>query len=243
MAKPRRGYSGSSVCETRVRTLLLLLVAASALGCGGEQAGAASDQEAGHQLVDVTHLGFNEGDVDGAFVRVIEFSDFGCAYCREFHVETYPSLRDEFVETGDVVWKYVPFVTGLFPHSERASLIAECAGEQGRFAAIRDVFFHRQPEWVRAEEVEPHFDRYIDEAGLDRELLSACLERDRPRERLAASLASAQQLGVRGTPTFFVDGYPLSGAVPLEIFREILTEQLSYREHDEGPGGGNGGGG
>ena len=62
--------------------------------------------------IDVASLGYNSGDPDSP-VRVLEMSDYGCGYCRQFHVETFPTLLSEFIETGMVEWKFMPFITGI----------------------------------------------------------------------------------------------------------------------------------
>ncbi len=75
--------------------------------------------------VPLAELGFDRG-VDGAPVQVIELSDYGCGYCRRFHMETFPTLEEEFIETGMVEWKFVPYVTGMFDNSRAALRAAEC---------------------------------------------------------------------------------------------------------------------
>src|SRR5690606_24185800 len=88
--------------------------------------------------LDVTGVGWVTG-LDDAPVTVIEFSDFGCPFCAQFALDTYPTLHTEFVLAGQVRWIYVPFVIGRFPNGEGAALAGECAGEQGRFWQMHDI--------------------------------------------------------------------------------------------------------
>lgn len=174
------------------------------------------------QQMDLAVLGFNEGTA-GAPVRVVEFSDFGCGYCRRFHEEIYPVLVEEYMETGKVEWKYVPMVIGMFPNALEAARAGECAGEQDRFPVMRDLLFARQQEWKQSDDPEPLLEGYAREVGLEMERFNNCVAQGWRDERIQAGTAFSRELGVRGTPTFFVVGYaPIQGAIPLELFRQVL---------------------
>ncbi len=75
--------------------------------------------------VPVAQVGFNLGSAE-APVKVLEMSDYGCSYCRQFHQETFPALLTEFIETGMVEWKFVPYITGLWESSVAATEAAGC---------------------------------------------------------------------------------------------------------------------
>lgn len=197
-------------------------------------AGAGSAAAAPRSLDD---LGWNEGDPD-APVRIVEFSDFGCGYCRQFHEETYPTLVEEYVETGKVQWKYVPMVLGIFgPNASAAAIAGECAGEQDAFAAMRDSLFATQREWKQIGNPYPVFERTVTTLGLDAEQWRQCIAEGRRERRVVDGSELARQVGVRGTPTFFIVGYqPIPGAIPLDIFREVLDTVFVHSQR-EGDGG------
>lgn len=178
--------------------------------------------------IDVSEMGYTTGSASAA-IRVIEFSDFGCHFCRKFHLETYPALHDQYVATGKVLWKYIPYVLGIFPHSVEAARAGECAisEDESRFPALRDRFFQDQKEWKEAEDPTETFTRLAEESGLDADEFRACLEEKRPEERVRRNIAVGRRIGVRGTPTFVVGGFPLSGAQPLEVFQQIFDQMLS----------------
>lgn len=201
-------------------------------GPPGASAAPSSTATPGPQEIPLAELGYAEGSED-APVRIVEFSDFGCGYCRAFHEETYPVLRREFVETGQVHWKYVPFILGIFANAEEAALAGECAGEQGGFHAMADLLYENQRQWKNTAEPGDLFAAYAREAGLDAARFSSCVS-DRARmERVASGTRIAQRLGIRGTPTFFIVGYaPIQGALPLETFREVLRAVLAERSGD-----------
>ena len=191
---------------------------------------------AGGQELDIASLGYNEGPSD-APVRVLEFSDFGCGYCRRFHEESYPVLVREYMDAGKVEWKYVPMILGMFPNAMEAARAGECAGEQGEFPAMRDLLFERQPAWKQANDPEPLLDGYARELGLDADRFDQCVSEGWRDARIQAGTQLSRQVGVRGTPTFFVGGYaPIPGAIPLDLFRAALD--TVYAEATREPEGG-----
>lgn len=192
----------------------------------GAPASALERERAGRQGVDLHNVGYNLGDPD-APIAIVEFSDFGCQYCNQFAQNTFPTLREEFIKTGKVQWKYVPYILGIFPNGDRAALAGECAAEQGEqaFWAMHDVLYDKQREWksegTGAREL---FARYAAELQLDRSRFLACYDQNRPAATIARNARLGQQLGVRATPTFFINGARVEGAIPLELFRQVLQE-------------------
>jgi len=236
--RPAASISGRTLVAEAA--LLGVLLAMSA--CGGDTAAdrprpdsanprelaadpAASAGATDSTPVDLASLGFTVGDGD-APVRVVEMSDFGCGYCRKFHLETWPTLRREFVETGKVQWKIIPFVTGMFTHSEAATMAADCALEQGpaAFEKMEQRLWRDQSSWKKSDDAGGLLRGWATGEGLDMDRYDSCVSERRPTHRLDAGRDLARRLGVRGTPTFFILGYPpLPGALPTETFRKVLN--------------------
>ncbi|HSG08536.1 MAG TPA: thioredoxin domain-containing protein [Longimicrobiales bacterium] len=188
------------------------------------------------QEIDIAVLGHDRGSLVSP-VRVVEFSDYGCGYCRKFHEETWPVLVANFVDAGKVEWKFLPFVSGMFKNSTAATTAAECVLEQdeGFFEAMHDRIWHLQGEWKNSADPAPLLRGWAGEVGADMTRFDSCISEDRRGNRVRAATALAQQLGVRGTPTFFVVGYPpLQGALPTETFQQVLD--MVYAEATK-PGG------
>jgi protein-disulfide isomerase len=165
----------------------------------------------GQQTLDVDLLGVNLGSQE-APVKVIEFVDFGCGYCRQFQLETFSTLRTEFIETEMVEWKFMPFVSGMFANSAAVTEAAECTLAQGPrlFEAFTSLLWVRQSEW---------------KAGDDPGALA--------RERVVSATALAAELGVRSTPTFWIIGVgAVQGALPVDAFRQVFTELHSQLVED-----------
>jgi len=194
----------------------------------------AGDSELAGQAgqISLPELGHNFGVME-APLKLIEFSDFGCGYCRRFHQETFPALRDQFVETGQIEWKFMPFITGMFDNSLAVTEAAECTLEQDAsiYEALSGRLWERQPEWKGSEEPEAVVRGWAADLGTDMARFDSCLAEDRRIQRVAGATVVAQQLGVRGTPTFWLVGYgPLQGALPLDVFTGILGAVLEEVE-------------
>jgi protein-disulfide isomerase len=220
--------------DTRVSTAAADILAATqdAATSTGASAGPAvslgppAAPPSGQEAPDIASLGYDQGSTE-APVRVVEFSDYGCSFCRKFHMETWPTLQEEYVETGKVLWKTVPFVIGNWASSLDASLGGECALEQGKAERMTELLFERQAEWKGASDPAPPVAAIAEAAGLDMAPYRTCVDEAKYLWRVQAHTSLARQAGVRGTPTFFVVGYaPVQGALPLELFREILDTVL-----------------
>jgi protein-disulfide isomerase len=183
-------------------------------------------ERAEKQGVDLSDVGYDLGDPN-APITIVEFSDFGCQFCNQFAQNTFPSLREDFIKTGKVQWKYVPYILGIFPNGDRAALAGECAAEQGQqaFWAMHDVLYDRQREWKsEGAGARDLFTRYAAELDLDRSRFTTCYDQNRPAATVARNTRLGQRLGVRATPTFFINGARVEGAIPLELFQQVLRE-------------------
>lgn len=176
--------------------------------------------------VDLTGIGHDRGSATASVV-LVNFSDFGCPYCGVFARETQPALEKEYVESGKVFVKYVPFVMGMFPNGGEAARAAECAGEQGAFWAMHDRLYEKQPEWKKISDPDPLLKRYAAALRLDATRFAACSIGGGLHARTAAATGAAEQLGVRVTPSFAVNGRGIEGALPLAQFRQLFDAALA----------------
>jgi len=179
--------------------------------------------------IGIPDLGYNFGSPD-APVKILELSDFGCGFCRRFHEESFATLHAEFIESEQLEWKFMPFITGMFENSLAVTEAAECALEQGPayFEAFSDRLWEEQAEWKGAADPASVVRPWLGALGVNLEEHDTCMVSDRRLGRLAQATAVAQQLGVRGTPTFWVLGFgPVQGALPLEVFRQVFSSVLA----------------
>ncbi len=189
--------------------------------------------------VDIDTLGFKLGDPD-APVQIIEFSDYGCSYCRKFHLEIFPGLERDFVDSGKIYWHYVPMLLGIFPNAIEAGMVAECAAVEGADRrALTDLLFDRQSQWKSGAQPMEVLYGIAETTGVDMDAVRACVAEQRRAPALAAGSAFASTNGVRGTPTFFILDYgAIPGAIPEELFREVLDTAYAEITRGDGPAGG-----
>jgi protein-disulfide isomerase len=161
-------------------------------------------------------------------VTVLEFVDFGCRYCASFTAETYPQLAAAFVRSGQVRWMELPFALGMFPNGDAAARAAACAAEQGRaaFAKLHDRLFARQAEWQDAPDPSGWFGAYAQAVGLDLARFASCYASGATEARVRAANDLADRMGVIATPTFFINGRRVEGALPAAQFRAVLQDAL-----------------
>jgi protein-disulfide isomerase len=126
----------------------------------------------------------------------------------------------EFSGKVRLVFKDFPLATheGAVPAAEAA----RCAGEQGRFWEYHDLLFVAQPSFSR-----PELLSYAARLGLSADAFTACIDSGRQRQAVRLDVTEGRAAGVRGTPTFFVNGEVLVGAQPLQAFREAIKKALA----------------
>ena len=149
-----------------------------------------------------------------AKITIVVFSGYECPYCAKFALETLPKILQNF--SVKVVFKDFPIREEVKAHEA-----ANCAGEQGKYWEYHDILFEKQDEWRKNES---KFIEYAKELGLNLSEFEACLDSGKYREEVLEDKEEGIRLGVRGTPTFFINGKMIVGAKPYEEFEKILKE-------------------
>jgi protein-disulfide isomerase len=155
---------------------------------------------------------------EDAPVTILEWSDFQCPFCREAQ-PVLGRLLAEFPKQVRLAFKDFP----LRSHEMAvpAALAARCAGDQGRFWEYHDLLFVAQPAFARDELV-----GYARRLGLDGPRFIECLDAARFQEDVMADQREGRAAGVHATPTFFVNGQKIEGALPIEQFRDAIHRAL-----------------
>lgn len=160
-------------------------------------------------------------------VTIVEFSDYQCPVCATHFEQTWPTLKEQYIDTGRVYWVFKDFpLTSIHPQAFAAHKAARCVLELGGADAyweMHDLLFQNQEAWSGSEEHLTLFSEYANQLGLDSDAFTACVASADSVEAVQADVDEGLAYGVNGTPTFFIGGYPFSGAHPIQNFDQIIT--------------------
>lgn len=161
------------------------------------------------------------GDPD-APVKIAEFTDYQCPYCARHSQDTLPRILSDMIDTGRVYYAmYDMPLDSLHPSARLAATVARCAGAQGQYWEMHDLLFSRQDEWAGQDA--SWFNSLADELKLDTAAFTECVASGRYDGVIQASLDEAAQLGLQGTPSFFINGYRVfNGAQPFDVFDQVV---------------------
>lgn len=154
-------------------------------------------------------------------------SDFQCPYCRAWHEETYPEVVKEFVETGKARLAYINFPIPGHRNAWPAAEAAMCAATQGRFWPVHDALFQTQQKWESLQDPTTLFDSLATSAGVDMGPYHECISKHEMRALIQADIDRARESGVNATPTFIIGDQSVSGAQPIQVFRQLIDAALS----------------
>lgn len=163
-------------------------------------------------------------------ITINEHSSLTCPHCKRFHVETLPTLKKEYIDTGLVKLVYFDFPfdqAGL-----RAAMLARCAPPQ-RYFQFLDVLFQQQANWANQDFMN-NLKAIGSVGGISAAKFDACMADEGLVDAVVAQRFEAErELGVNSTPTFFISGGAESGtttvrgAQPFEEFKKILDSRLN----------------
>ena len=171
------------------------------------------------------------GKID-APVTMIEFTDYECPFCRQFHTASFDEIKRKYIDTGKVRYVSRDFPLPFHPRALPAAKVARCAGEQGHFWEMRHALITSPLDNDTMAGLAKGF-------KLDEAKLQACVGDSRIEKALQADVADAEStVGVSGTPTFVigrssggdsVEGLRIVGAQPLPIFEARIQSLLDAR--------------
>jgi protein-disulfide isomerase len=153
-------------------------------------------------------------------VTVIEYGDFECPSCRQAHV-ALEIMLPHFGHQMRLVFRHFPVVED-HPHAELAAEAAEAAGAQGKFWPMHDMLFEHQQHLD-----EGHLLGYATETGLDLARYRNEMSDHVYLQRVQEHMASGHRLGVRTTPTFFVNGVFADVSFGMQHLHEAIDRALS----------------
>ena len=158
-----------------------------------------------------------------AKITIVEFSDFQCPFCLKAHA-TIQELLSKYGDTVKLAYRDFP-LRQIHPDAHGAAEASRCAGEQGKFWEYHDLLFENQKDFG-----EETFQGYAEILELDAGVFTTCLESGKFQSQIQEDLQEGTRLGVTGTPGFFINGIPLTGAQPASVFEEIIDAELATIE-------------
>ncbi len=155
-----------------------------------------------------------------AKVVVVEFADFACPACQQVQ----PVVKEILKDYGDkilFVFRDFPLIND-HPQALLAAMAGECAHEQGKFWEMDEKMFGNPDQLAEAD-----LKTYATEIGLNQTQFDECLTSGKYTQEIETDLQEGYGAGVEGTPTFFINGRKFAGAIPLNMFEQLITAELN----------------
>ncbi len=167
--------------------------------------------------VAVEATGPTKGPAD-APITIVEFSDYECPYC----VRAEPTVREVLAAyPGKIKLVYRDYPLPMHPKAPKAAEAAHCAGDQGKYWEMHDKLFT-----TGAKLDVPDLKAHAREVGVEGGKFDQCLDSGEKAKVVESHKKAGDDVGVSGTPAFFINGRLLSGAQPADAFRAIIDQEL-----------------
>lgn len=162
-------------------------------------------------------------------VKIVEFSDYECPFCARYSQSTFLRLKQNYIDTGRVYYEFKDFpLTSIHPTAPRVHEAGQCVFElngSDAYWEAHDIFFNTQDRWggnMPQAQQDAVLVELMAELDVDEAELRNCLESGRYVADVQADMDEGRQLGLTGTPSFFINGFPLVGALPYDVFEEVI---------------------
>ncbi len=166
--------------------------------------------------------------VDDAPIVIVEYSSLTCPHCAAFHAQGLPALKRNYIDKGLVQMKFRPMPFDTL--ATTGAMLAQCIVPERRLILL-DTLFLRQSQWSRSDDPALEFEKIARQVGMTGEEFRACLKNHDVLDGIRAMQKAAyDELDVRSTPTFFVNGQKLEGNVPLSEFEKLMRPFLPAEE-------------
>ncbi|MGE4233445.1 MAG: DsbA family protein [Bacteriovoracia bacterium] len=156
-----------------------------------------------------------------AKVEIVEFSDFQCPFCSQA-AKTVTEIKKMYGKKVKFAFKHFPLP--MHPQARPASEASMCVNEQNteKFWKYHDLLFQNQ-QALEADSLK----KYAKEVGVNTDQFNKCFDAKKYANAIQEDLDYGSRIGVRSTPTFFINGRLVSGALPIESFKEIIDEEMA----------------
>jgi protein-disulfide isomerase len=159
-------------------------------------------------------------------VTIIEYASMTCPHCAHFQETTFPELKKRYIDTGKVRYIFREFP--LDSLAAAAFMLARCSAQtdSGKYFALIDSLFRQQRTWAVEKPLEPLF-AIAKQAGFTKETFDACLSNQKVLDGIESIRQRAvKEFKVESTPTFFVNGTKVPGAISIDEMAKLIDPQL-----------------
>lgn len=168
---------------------------------------------------------------ENAPVKIVEFSDMQCPFCRSFYTGAYQQLKEEYIDSGQVAFYFRHYPLDFHAAAQKSGEALECANEQNLLWEYHDLMYDKQqamdPSGGTVEYTTDDMKAWAAELNINTSNFNECLDSGKYAEKVQQDLADGSEAGVSGTPGFFINGTPVVGAQPFESFKAIIDQELS----------------
>jgi protein-disulfide isomerase len=224
-SRDQSGSLGLKSYSLIIGVIALAVIAVAAWAIFGPE----RSRSAQSQLIDPAEISLDKSiGPEDAPVVVVEYSDFQCPYCQQFATGPGRLIKQNYVDKGQVRFAYRNMAF-IGTESLWAAEASECANEQGRFWDYHDKLFEEQAgENVGAFSRE-NLKRFAAELELDTQQFTQCLDSDKYKDKVQQETDEAGRLGVRSTPTFFVNGRLIENGSNYQVLQAAIETALAEK--------------
>ena len=159
-----------------------------------------------------------------AKVTIIEYASLTCSHCATFHKDTYPKLKERYIDTGKVRFTLREFP--LDPLATAGFMLARCEGES-KYYPITDLLFDTQRTWAFVDKPLDALQQMLKQAGFSQEKFESCLRDQKLYEAVnAVRKRGEEKFKVNSTPTFFINGQRHGGSLSIDELEKIIKPML-----------------
>jgi protein-disulfide isomerase len=166
-------------------------------------------------------------------VTIVEWSDYECPYCKRNFTQTYPQIKENYIDTGKVKYVFRDFPLGFHnPLATEQAIAAECVREQtddATYFAYHDLLYENTTSNGNGMEKSKLYELAVD-VGANETEFTICLDDEKFKDEVAKDMADGKKAGVSGTPAFLINGQFISGAQPFSVFEKVIEEELKKLE-------------
>ena len=158
-------------------------------------------------------------------VTIVEYASLTCSHCADFHANTYPALKEKYIDTGKVRLVFREFP--LDPLAAAGFMLARCRPSDQYFDMV-DLLFDKQRQWAYAQDPVTALLNLAKQAGFTQESFEECLTNQELLDAVnEVKDKGVKDFGVTSTPTFFINGRMLRGARGIDEFSKVIDPELN----------------